>query len=162
MTQTITFREPAPADGLAVWEMVREQPKLDLNSAYLYVLWFRDFADCSAVAVADDEVIGFVMGYRRPSAPDTLFVWQEAVQARHGVPDLGIDLFDHVVKQQMDKGVKYVEATVSKDNLPIILVLKKVAKKHGVPIEKQDVLFGADHFPGEHHDEVLYRFGPLT
>ncbi len=53
------FRTPTPEDGLKVWELVEDTPGLDTNSPYAYVLWFRDFADCSLVATVDDEIVGF-------------------------------------------------------------------------------------------------------
>ncbi|MDX5310866.1 MAG: GNAT family N-acetyltransferase, partial [Rhodococcus sp. (in: high G+C Gram-positive bacteria)] len=63
-----------------MWQIARDSKVLDVNSSYAYVLWCRDFAATSVVATAGDhEAVGFVSGYRRPEAPDTLFVWQVAV-----------------------------------------------------------------------------------
>ncbi|MFE9825561.1 hypothetical protein ACFYSH_26085 [Streptomyces sp. NPDC005791] len=41
------------------------------------------------------------------------------------------------------------------------MVLKKVAKRYAAQVNTH-VLFPSDLFPSEHHDEVLYRIGPLT
>jgi L-2,4-diaminobutyric acid acetyltransferase len=125
-----------------------------------------DFADSSLVTTVDGEVVGFLTGYRRPTEPDTYFVWQTAVSPRHGIPFLGARLFEQAVAEQVATGARFVEATVSADNKAIIMVLKKVARKYGAEIGT-DVLFpGAllrttTNDPDVHHDEVLYRIGPL-
>ena len=71
-----------------MWRLARDSGALDLNTSYAYLLFARDFADTCKVAVVDGEVVGFVLGYRRPTEPETLFVWQIAVDARlrgHGL-----------------------------------------------------------------------------
>ncbi|MFF8959811.1 diaminobutyrate acetyltransferase [Streptomyces sp. NPDC014894] len=155
------FRTPRPEDGFAVWELVRNTPGLDGNSPYFYVLWFRDFADCSLLATVDDEIVGFLIGYRRPERPDTYFVWQTAVNPRHGVPFLGVRLFEAAADRQRDLGARYVEATVSADNKAILMVLRQYARKRSA--ETTDaVLFPAGLLGEGHHDEVLHRIGPLS
>jgi L-2,4-diaminobutyric acid acetyltransferase len=108
-----------------------------------------------------DELVGFLTGYRRPDEPDTYFVWQTAVNPRHGIPFLGVKLFQAAADEQVAKGARYVEATVSAENKAIIMVLKQFAKKHSAQVETR-LLFPADLFADSHHDEVLYRIGPLT
>jgi L-2,4-diaminobutyric acid acetyltransferase len=155
------FRAPVPEDGPAVWKLVENTPGLDSNSIYYYSLWFRDFADGSLIATVDDEIVGFLTGYRRPDEPETYFVWQTAVNPRHGIPFLGVKLFQAAADQQVAHGARYVEATVSAENKAILMVLKQFAKKHSAHIETR-VLFPGSLFPDSHHDEVLYRIGPLT
>ncbi|MEU7033771.1 diaminobutyrate acetyltransferase [Streptomyces sp. NPDC046237] len=155
------FRAPVPEDGPAVWKLVENTPGLDSNSLYYYTLWFRDFTDGSLVATVDDELVGFLTGYRRPDEPDTYFVWQTAVNPRHGIPFLGVKLFQAAADRQVADGARYVEATVSAENKAIIMVLKQFAKKHSAPVETR-VLFPSSLFADSHHDEVLYRIGPLT
>lgn len=155
------FRAPVPEDGPAVWKLVENTPGLDSNSLYYYTLWFRDFADDSLVATVDDELVGFLTGYRRPDEPETYFVWQTAVNPRHGIPFLGVKLFQAAADQQVANGARYVEATVSAENKAIIMVLKQFSKKHSAHIETR-VLFPSSLFFDSHHDEILYRIGPLT
>ncbi|WP_331724866.1 diaminobutyrate acetyltransferase (plasmid) [Streptomyces sp. NBC_00111] len=155
------FRAPVPDDAAAVWKLVGNTPGLDSNSPYYYTLWFRDFAHGSLVATVDDEIVGFLTGYRRPDEPETYFVWQTAVNPRHGIPFLGVKLFQAAADQQVAEGARYVEATVSAENKSIIMVLKQFARKHAAHIETR-VLFPGSLFAGDHHDEVLYRIGPLA
>ncbi|MEV7658793.1 diaminobutyrate acetyltransferase [Streptomyces anulatus] len=154
------FRTPRPEDGIAVWELVRDTPGLDTNSRYFYVLWFRDFADCSLLATVDDEIVGFLLGYRRPEEPDTYFVWQTAVSPRHGIPFLGVKLFEAAADRQRERGARYVEATVSAENKAILMVLKQYARKRSAEVADR-VLFPSAWLGEGHHDEVLHRIGPL-
>jgi L-2,4-diaminobutyric acid acetyltransferase len=155
------FRTPEPGDGLTVWRMVRDTPGLDTNSPYYYTLWFRDFAGSSLVATAGGEIVGFLTGYRRPDEPETFMVWQTAVSPRHGIPFLGVKLFEQAADRQVRAGARFIEATVSADNKAIIMVLRQYARRNSADIERR-VLFPADCFPDDHHEEVLYRIGPLT
>ncbi|MFJ1865360.1 diaminobutyrate acetyltransferase [Streptomyces sp. NPDC088097] len=155
------FRTPRAEDARALWRMVDESEALDNNSPYYYALWCRDFSATSLVATVEDEVVGFLTGYFRPDEPDTYLVWQEAVTPRHGIPFLGVQLFERAADRAVEQGARFIEATVSADNKAIIMVLKKVAKRYGAEVHTR-VLFPGDLFPDEHHDEVLYRIGPLA
>ncbi|MFF8731421.1 diaminobutyrate acetyltransferase [Streptomyces sp. NPDC015171] len=155
------FRTPTPDDGLAVWELVANTPGLDTNSPYAYVLWFRDFAESSLVATVDDEIVGFLTGYRRPEEPDTYFVWQTAVSPRHGIPFLGVKLFEAAAERQRARGARFVEASVSADNRSILMVLRQYARRQAAEITEQ-LLFPADLLGDGHHDEILQRIGPLA
>nr|WP_060887801.1 diaminobutyrate acetyltransferase [Streptomyces caniscabiei] len=160
-TRRAVFREPRPEDGFAVWELVKGTPGLDTNSPYSYVLWFRDFADCSLLATVNGEIVGFLTGYRRPDEPDTYFVWQTAVSPRHGIPFLGVRLFEAAAERQRERGARHVEATVSADNKAIQMVLKQYARKRSAEVAER-VLFPAAWLGDGHHDEVLHRIGPLA
>ncbi|MFR9800600.1 diaminobutyrate acetyltransferase [Streptomyces sp. MS06] len=155
------FRTPTPEDGLKVWELVKNTPNLDTNSPYAYVLWFRDFADCCLVATVDDEIVGFLTGYRRPEEPETYFVWQTAVSPRHGIPFLGVKLFEAAAEQQRARGARFVEASVSAENRSILMVLRQYARRRAAAITEQ-VLFPAGWLGEGHHDEILQRIGPLA
>ena len=156
----VAFRTPRPEDGFTVWQLVRDTPGLDANSPYAYVLWFRDFADCSLVATVNDEIVGFLTGYRRPSDPDTYFVWQTAVSPRHGIPFLGVKLFEAAAERQRARGARFVEASVSAENRAILMVLKQYARKRSAEVTEH-LLFPAEWLGEGHHDELLQRIGPL-
>ncbi|MER5881197.1 diaminobutyrate acetyltransferase [Streptomyces sp. NPDC001910] len=155
------FRTPTPEDGYKVWELVESTPGLDTNSSYAYVLWFRDFADCSLVATVDDEIVGFLTGYRRPEEPDTYFVWQTAVSARHGIPFLGVKLFEEAAERQRARGARFIEASVSAENRSILMVLRQYARRRSAEVKEQ-LLFPAELLGEGHHDEILQRIGPLA
>src|SRR5699024_330219 len=81
----LRFRSPDLTDGGGMWRVARASRTLDLNSSYTYLLFARDFAATSRVAISAGEVVGFVIGYLRPEAEDRLFIWQIAVdQSQRG------------------------------------------------------------------------------
>ena len=92
------FRTPEPTDGREIWALVR-RVGLDLNSPYAYVLWGDHFADTSVVAVRDDQVVGFAMGFRTPADPDTLFIWQIGVDEGARGSGLASRMLDELVER---------------------------------------------------------------
>jgi len=77
----ITLRMPNGTDGSDVWALVRECQPLDENSMYCYLIQCDHFAETCVLAEMNGQPVGWISGYLRPDAPDTLFVWQVAVSA---------------------------------------------------------------------------------
>jgi L-2,4-diaminobutyric acid acetyltransferase len=66
--------------GHQVAELVNRCPPLDTNSTYCNLLQCHHFANTSCAALTPNKrLVGFVSGYIVPQAPDTLFIWQVAV-----------------------------------------------------------------------------------
>lgn len=149
---------PSTEDGAAIWRIARDSGKLDLNSSYAYLLWCHDFADTSAVARVGDEIVGFVIGYRRPSAPDTVVVWQIAVTAGQRGRGTAAALLDHLVRRT---GATHVETTVTPDNDASNALFRKAADRWGAQMRVAGE-FAARQFPDDHETEVLYRIGPIA
>ncbi|WP_128436644.1 diaminobutyrate acetyltransferase [Streptomyces cyaneus] len=155
---------PAVADGAALWRIARDSKALDLNSSYSYLLWCRDFADTSAVARDErGEPVGFVTGYVRPDRPQTLLVWQVAVDDTHRGRGIAAALLDGLVARAgREYGVTSVETTITPGNTASERLFGAFAERHGAALERE-VLFDAGLFPdGPHDPEVLYRIGPLS
>ncbi|RZQ61744.1 diaminobutyrate acetyltransferase [Amycolatopsis suaedae] len=158
------IESPTKADGAALWRIARDSRKLDLNSAYAYLLWCHDFADTSVVARVDGEAVGFVIGYRKPSAPQTLLVWQVAVDASQRGKGLAGELLDALFDRVTRQGVRYLDTTITPDNEASIRLFSSFAKRWDTDLEHSE-LFSAADFPdddGEHQPEDLYRIGPLS
>ncbi|MFJ8823536.1 diaminobutyrate acetyltransferase [Streptomyces sp. NPDC102467] len=156
--------QPSVADGAAIWRIARDSKVLDLNSSYSYLLWCRDFAATSAVARDEvGEVAGFVTGYIRPERPDTLVVWQIAVDDAHRGHGLAGELLDGVTaKVAAARQVTTVETTITPDNAASQALFHSFARRHGAGVERT-VLFDAGLFPDDGHlPEELYRIGPLA
>ncbi|WP_181772231.1 diaminobutyrate acetyltransferase [Amycolatopsis pittospori] len=152
---------PTKADGAELWRIARDSKKLDLNSAYAYMLWCRDFADTSVVAKVDGTPVGFVIGYRKQ---DTGFVWQVAVDASQRGKGLAGALLDELFSRLTAQGVRYLETTITPDNEASIRLFASFAKRWNADLERLD-LFSATDFPAEdgtHEQEDLYRIGPLS
>ncbi|OXM72127.1 diaminobutyrate acetyltransferase [Amycolatopsis sp. KNN50.9b] len=158
------IENPTKADGAALWRIARDSQKLDLNSPYAYLLWCRDFADTSVVARVDGDAVGFVIAYRRPSAPDTALVWQVAVDASQRGQGLAGALLDNLFTRLVADGVRHLETTITPDNKASIRLFTSFAERWGAELECTE-LFGSADFPDDgtrHEPEDLYRIGPLS
>ncbi|MFJ8754685.1 diaminobutyrate acetyltransferase [Streptomyces sp. NPDC102441] len=150
-------------DGAAIWRIARDSEVLDLNSSYSYLLWCRDFAATSVVARDENgDPIAFVTGYIRPDRPETLVVWQVAVDQAHRGKGLAAELLDALTARvASDQGLASLETTVTPDNTASDRLFTSFAQRHDVPLERE-VLFEGALFPeGTHLPEVLYRIGPF-
>ncbi|MEV3929545.1 diaminobutyrate acetyltransferase [Streptomyces sp. NPDC049944] len=150
-------------DGAAIWRIARDSEVLDLNSSYSYLLWCRDFAATSVVARDENgDPVAFVTGYIRPDRPETLVVWQVAVDRSHRGKGLAATLLDALTTRvASDQGLASVETTITPDNTASDRLFTSFAQRHDAPLERE-VLFDGSLFPeGTHLPEVLYRIGPF-
>ncbi|MFE7751420.1 diaminobutyrate acetyltransferase [Streptomyces sp. NPDC057428] len=154
---------PRVEDGAAIWRIARDSEVLDLNSSYSYLLWCRDFAATSVVARDENgDPIAFVTGYIRPDRPETLVVWQVAVDRAHRGKGLAAKLLDALTARvASEQGLASVETTITPDNAASDRLFTSFAQRHDVPVA-HEVLFDGALFPeGTHLPEVLYRIGPF-
>ncbi|WP_156724275.1 diaminobutyrate acetyltransferase [Streptomyces apocyni] len=158
---------PQVEDGAALWRIARDSKTLDLNSSYSYLLWCRDFADTSVVARdSGGDPVGFISGYLRPDRPDTLLIWQVAVDAAQrgrGLAAAMLDSLSASVAKESESGLSTLETTITPGNTASERLFASYAERHGASVETE-VLFDAGLFPdgGGHDPEVLYRIGPLS
>jgi L-2,4-diaminobutyric acid acetyltransferase len=156
--EQLSIGSPEVSDGVACWRLAEATGVLDVNSRYAYLLWCRDFAATSVVARRDEDLLGFVTGFRRPEEPNTLVVWQVAVDAAargHGVAAAMLDaLFDRVPE------VDHLEATVTPDNTGSIALFSRFAERRGAPVRRSE-LFDAELLGDGHEPEILFRIGPV-
>lgn len=150
------FGPPRPEDGREFWRIARDSQAIDVNSPYSYVLWCRDFSATSLVARSSAGVCGYVTGYARPAEPETLFIWQVAVDASVRGRGLARRMLDHLAAD----GYRYVEATVTPGNTASDRLFTSFARNHGAELVRTP-LFAADLFLGDHEAEILYRIGPI-
>jgi L-2,4-diaminobutyric acid acetyltransferase len=153
----VVLRPPQVTDAAAVLDLVVRSSRLDRNSAYHYLLLCRDFAGTSVVAEVDGRVVGFVTGYLRPAAPDTYFAWQSAVDSAVPVPGLALAMMIEVVDRAQALGARRFETTVNPDNRAVIMLVRKLARRHGATVTTS-VLFDEADLGPDHDVEVLYRF----
>ena len=155
------IRCPQICDGVRLWQIAKASKVLDVNSSYSYLLWCRDFDDTSVVATVDGDVVGFVTGFIRPHAPDTLFVWQVAVDETARGRGLAAHMLHRLLDNLATQHVSTLETTISPDNAASIALFTAVARDRGTSITRQN-LFDPNHFPDQHGTEDLYRIGPMT
>lgn len=160
MPVDVTIESPQVSDGAALWRIARDSGSLDLNSSYAYLLWCKDFADTSVVARERGDVVGFVTGYLRPAARDTLLVWQVAVSASHRGAGLAAMMLDRLLDRLVPGGVRYLETTVTEDNAASNRMFRSLAGRRSAGVERTELFAPAD-FPDDHAAEFRYRIGPI-
>ena len=157
----IQFRLPNSQDGLALQQLIAQCPPLDTNSTYCNLLQCHHFFDTCALAERDGKLLGFVSGYRLPSDPSVLFVWQLAVSPEARGEGLAIRLLQQQLSSAVQPPVRYLHTTINPDNKASWAVFERLAQHLDVE-STRSLLFTRDsHFDGEHDDEVLLSIGPM-
>lgn len=159
----LTLLPPDATLGHQVAELVRRCPPLDTNSTYCNLLQCHHFADTSCAAVSrDNRLVGFVSGYLVPQAPDTLFIWQVAVDSSQRGKGLGMAMMLNILARQACGDVHFLETTVTDSNQASISMFAKLAAQLGAADVTTSILFDRQrHFLGLHDSETLFRIGPF-
>lgn len=158
----IRLRTPVATDGYALHQLVERCTPLDPNSIYCNLLQCSHFADTGIAAETDTgELVGFISGYRPPARPDTLFVWQVAVDARCRGRKLGQRMLLALVERLSPQGVRYIETTITPGNQASETLFARVFSALSAPVERTVLFSRREHFNDRHDDEVLYRAGPF-
>ena len=161
--ENIQLRTPSLTDGAALWRLAEGTGVLDLNTPYAYLLWTRDFGDTSVIATVEGEPAGFISGYLKPADPQTLFIWQVAVDSRFRGRRLASRMLSDLTARS---GASRLETTITADNEASIALFTGLARDHGAEITRRDLftedLFPSDQESGERHAaEDLYTVEPL-
>ncbi|QKY68648.1 diaminobutyrate acetyltransferase [Lentibacillus sp. CBA3610] len=157
----LVFRKPTKDDGADVWELINNTGVLDLNSSYSYLMWCEIFSETSIVVEREDNTVGFISGFIHPDQPDTLFIWQVAVDASERGSGLATRMLYQLLKREGCGEVNHVEATVSPSNTASQQLFRGLAKKLRTKCVIHDY-FTSDDFPKEgHEDELLFKIGPI-
>ena len=155
----LEFRPPSMEEGAAMWRIARDSGTLDLNTSYAYLIMARDFAATSRLAVSAGEPVGFVLGYRRPTAPERLFVWQIAVDESQRGRRVAARLLDGLLADLPE--VTTLETTITADNTASQRLFASFAQRHGAE-HTIEPLLTEDHFPDPGHGaELLHTISAL-
>ncbi|AFS82209.1 diaminobutyrate acetyltransferase [Candidatus Nitrosopumilus sediminis] len=156
---SIIFREPLVSDADSIWNLVNSNKPLDENSKYLYVLLCHQFSKTCVVAESDSKIIGFLSGFISPKNPDTLFVWQAAVDDEFRNKGIAKELVLKALSQT-DPTVQFVEATVTPSNKASLKFLQNFASQLDADFTKSP-LFSTEILGHNHEPEDLIRIGPI-
>ncbi|MGE3285500.1 MAG: diaminobutyrate acetyltransferase [Pseudonocardia sp.] len=129
-----------------------------MNSRYACALWCRDFSETSVVARDAGSVVGFVTGFRRPTDPATLLVWQVAVDRAARGRGLASRRLNSLVTGIHQVG--YLETTITPDNIASIAPCTGFARRQGAAVQRAE-LFGPALLGADHQPENLFRIGPM-
>jgi len=157
----IVVRGALPSDGPAVHALIERVGTLELNSGYAYLLLCDHFGSTSVVAERDGQLLGTVLGYRPPSRPDAIFVWQVGVDPAARGTGLGKKLLRAFTRTPGAAGARFLEATVAPSNAASRALFTSFARAESAPLAEQPG-YGAPHLPMGHEPEPLLRIGPLS
>lgn len=157
------LRPPTIRDGATLHSLIQRCPPLDPNSCYAYLLHGLHFSDtCILAEHADHGVAAYISAYLPPGRPDTLFVWQVAVDAHHRGAGLARTLLHNLLARPACAGVRWLETTVSPGNLPSTHLFESLARELGCSCTVSELFAVTDFGAANHEAEHLFRIGPLT
>jgi L-2,4-diaminobutyric acid acetyltransferase len=158
----IIIRQPAPDDGIAVHNLIRKSAFLDDNSLYCYLVLCTHFNETSVVATLGDDLAGVVTAYIPPQQPDTLFVWQVAVDTAAQGCGLASNMLNHLLERTQKHHIKYLETTVTADNKASRAMFTSLARRFNTNIAEAVMFDREQHFLNLHDSEYKLRIGPLS
>ena len=158
----VSLRAPMQTDARALHELAVASGNLDANSRYAYLLVCSHFAKTSVVAESDGSVVGFVSGYRLPEDSETLFVWQIAVEREHRGQGIAMAMLSALVEQQLRRGLRFIEATVSPGNAASRRLFDGLARHFSAESTETSGYGTALFLPQVHDPEPLIRIGPFA
>lgn len=159
--QQIQLRPPIDTDGYRVFELIAQCPPLDTNSAYCNLLQCSHFSDTSVIALHGEKVVGFISGYITPQNPDTLFIWQVAVDKEARGKGLAKLMLKHVISRESCAQIEYLNTTITPENKASWSLFESFAKDFSAPLERSEFFSREQHFAGHHETELLAHIGPL-
>lgn len=156
----LVYSHPQAVDGSKMWELVKENNDLDLNSSYSYFLVSKLHSQ-RCIIVTDkttNKLVGFIMGFVFSEEPKTYFVWQITVSKNYRCKNIGSSLIEKILSTNED--VRFIKGTMSKDNSYYHKLLKKIALKYNTWYSIKEG-FEQDQFPEGHENEQLVTVGPI-
>jgi len=159
--QTIELRTPVSQDGASVHNLIRKSAFLDDNSLYCYLAICTHFAQTSVIATMGRDIVGVVTAYIPPDQPDTLFVWQVAVDTAAQKQGLAGRMLRHILQRDTCTQLRYVETTVTRDNVASRAMFDSLARKYSCDIEESVMFDRQTHFLNLHDTEYRLRIGPI-
>lgn len=161
-SKNISLRLPTLEDGMSVFRLIQNCPPLDTNSSYCNLLQCGHFSSTSVAAIMDDGLVGFISGYLVPERPDTLFIWQVAVDERARGRGLASKMLSHILARACCQSVHYLETTITEDNQPSWALFNALSKHLDAKIQAAPWLDKQTHFDDQHDSESLIRIGPFN
>ncbi len=158
----LSYRKTRATDGHEIYRLVQRCKPLDLNSCYHYLLLAHQFDETCIVACNGSQIVGYISAFIHPKQPDTLFVWQVAVDADLRGRGVATQMLNKLLSRDTLDGVRYLETTIGPANTASRTLFHSLAFNMGATCS-ESAYFSADHFGGpEHEDEILFRIGPFN
>lgn len=162
--QTV-LRNPTKEDGAAIWSLIRRCKPLDENSMYCNLLQCDHFSDTCIVAETAGEIRAWVSGYVPPSEPDSLFIWQVAVDASARGEGLGKKVISALMNEVSDNDdfgdIRRLKTTITRSNEASWGLFESFADDTGAELSSEAYFKEEDHFDGaaptEHMVTITFK-----
>jgi L-2,4-diaminobutyric acid acetyltransferase len=143
-------------DFLRVYKFVSKCKPLENYSEHFYKIMLRYFSNSCFIAEFNNEIVGFVMGFRSQVDINKFFLWQIGIFSKYREKEVGKKLLDNVEEAAKKLDCNYVELTVDPENIPSYRFFVKngyinVSPKEGEIIEVMGHSAVKDYYkPGRH------------
>lgn len=105
--------------------------------------------------------MGWISGYRIPTEPQTLFVWQVAVAREARGHKLGKRMIKKLVSRKTLNDVTHIKTTITRDNAASWGLFNSVASELGAELSSAPHFNREEHFGGAHETEHMVTIGPF-
>lgn len=156
----LTLRKPNPEDGPAVHALIGRCQPLDTNSMYCNLLQCSHFRNTAVLAEEQGQVVGFVSGYLLPEQPDTLFVWQVAVDSQARGLGLASRMLQELLQRHSSQ-VRHLHTSITPGNEASWKTFRRLADTLQAPLNERVMFDREQHFGGQHDTEMLVHIGPF-
>jgi len=155
----LTYRAPTVEDGADVWRLVRDCEPLDDNSMYCNLLQCDHFGDTCVVADLGGEIVGWISAYIVPTSPDTLFVWQVAVDGKARGMGIAQQMLTHLMAREVCRDVTTLNTTITKSNDASWALFNVFADRMDASLSAEPHFERDAHFKGKHATEYMITIG---
>jgi L-2,4-diaminobutyric acid acetyltransferase len=123
----VTIEKVDEDDFLKVYNFVSNCKPLESYSEHFFKIMLRYFGNSCFVAKFNDDIVGFVMGFKSQVDKNKFFLWQIGVFSYYRGKEIGKKLLDKIEKTVKEFDCKIIEVTVDPENIPS----KKLFEKNG-------------------------------
>lgn len=163
----ITLRPARERDAAAVTALAASCPPLDGYQLHQYSIFLRHFGDWCWVSDRDNEgethaLAGYVVAMPTTTSPDTVFLWEIAVDPALRGESLAQQLVAQVETRARERGFARVELTVDPTNAPSLrlferLAYRNVSRREGAVLEVAGQPAARDYYGQGRHFVVLEK-----
>lgn len=153
----LRFRAPRTEDGADVWQLIKSCEPLDENSLYCNLLQCDHFGDTCVAAErkSDGKLVGWISGYLMPDDPQTIFVWQVAVDESAQGQGVAGRMLSALLQREACADVRRLKTTITRDNEASWGLFRSFARKQGGELSSEPYFRKDDHFDGAHVTEHM-------
>ncbi len=108
-----TLRAPQPEDGARVALLAKDDRKQVFGTLLGELSDFEQFVNTSIVAEVDGDVVGAVLAYIPPYAPNTLNILQVLIHEKEENKGLGSLMLGQLMRREVCAEITQVETTIS-------------------------------------------------